>query len=370
MSNSRCATRCARAVRSPTLLGEADHYELLGVERTAEKKVIRDAYFKLAKLFHTDTLYGAQLDEYGPKMDKVFHALTEAYEVLSKKKKRRAYDAYLGAVKETETLDAPPEPRSSMTPAERASMRPPAPPQPQPEPTPPKSPPPRRPASSRRDMARKLLEQRSGRKKPPRGRSAMTPPAPSGPRKAVDSLARTLKAVSQTTPRDDRVSRLVRDAKEAEEKGNFTGAAEAMRIASAWRPEDTRLAEEAARLRQAALVQKAPAFEKRARYAEKNDNWQEAALAWTRVAEVQPESPDAALGAARAILHSQGDLKEAARFGKRAVELLPKSLQAHVILAEIYIAAGMPSSAKRTLEQALKLDEDHEQAKALLDGLR
>jgi len=347
------------------LVGEADHYELLGVHRDADKKAIRQAYFRLAKLFHTDTLYGAELGSYGAKMDRVFQALTEAYEVLSKKKKRRAYDAYLAAVQETDTLDAPPEPRPSMTPGERASRRPPA------DPSPDRGTPQQPRASSlaaRRERTRRLLEKRSLASPRAPGREAILPPT--SPKAAVDSLARTLEAVSRAVPRDDRVSRLVRDATNAEREGNVTGAAEAMRIASAWRPNDEHLAAEAARLRREALVEKAPAFERRARYAEKNGNWQEAALAWTRVTDVHPDDPEAALGAARALLESQGDLKEAASHGKRAVQLAPKHVEAHLVLARIYVAAGMRSSAKRSVEAALAIDPRDERAKGLLDGLR
>ena len=94
------------------LADEADHYELLGVPRDATRKDIREAYFALAKLFHTDTLYGVELGDYRHKMDRVFHAITEAYDVLGKSKRRREYDEYLGAVQETAGLDeaTPPEP--------------------------------------------------------------------------------------------------------------------------------------------------------------------------------------------------------------------------------------------------------------------
>ena len=78
-------------------LGDLDHYELLGVPRDAEKKDIRAAYFTLSKAFHPDTLYGKKLGSYKGKMEAVFNRLTEAYEVLGKKKKRREYDEYLEA---------------------------------------------------------------------------------------------------------------------------------------------------------------------------------------------------------------------------------------------------------------------------------
>jgi curved DNA-binding protein CbpA len=82
-------------------LSELNHYELLGIERTAEKAEVRRAYFSLSKIFHPDTLYGKKLGSYKSKMELVFRRLTEAYEVLGKKKKRAEYDQYLEVSDET-----------------------------------------------------------------------------------------------------------------------------------------------------------------------------------------------------------------------------------------------------------------------------
>lgn len=78
-------------------LDHLDHYQLLGLERDADKKDIREAYFRLSKLFHPDTLYGKRLGSYKVKMEAVFRRLTDAYEVLGKSKKRERYDDYLRA---------------------------------------------------------------------------------------------------------------------------------------------------------------------------------------------------------------------------------------------------------------------------------
>ncbi|MCA9613630.1 MAG: J domain-containing protein, partial [Myxococcales bacterium] len=78
-------------------LDHLDHYELLGLEREADKQAIREAYFRLSKLFHPDTLYGKRLGTYKAKMEAVFRRLTDAYDVLGKSKKRERYDDYLRA---------------------------------------------------------------------------------------------------------------------------------------------------------------------------------------------------------------------------------------------------------------------------------
>ena len=87
-----------------------DLYALLGVERDADKKQIRDAYFELSKLFHPDAYFGKELGGFKVKMEAVFKRLTEAYEVLGKAKKRAEYDQYLASTELTRraarTLDS------------------------------------------------------------------------------------------------------------------------------------------------------------------------------------------------------------------------------------------------------------------------
>lgn len=72
-----------------------DHYQVLGIERTADRAAVKAAYFELSKQFHPDTAFRKNVGAYRHKMEVVFKRLTEAYDVLSKKKAREEYDAYL-----------------------------------------------------------------------------------------------------------------------------------------------------------------------------------------------------------------------------------------------------------------------------------
>lgn len=67
---------------------EADYYELLEVERTADDKVLKSAYRKLAMKFHPDKNPGCQDSEAR------FKQINEAYACLSDPQKRAAYDRY------------------------------------------------------------------------------------------------------------------------------------------------------------------------------------------------------------------------------------------------------------------------------------
>src|SRR5262245_16394634 len=78
-----------------------NHSELLGVARDADKKAIKRAYFQLAATIHPDRYFGKRLGSYKPKMETVFARMTAAFETLSDKDKRVAYDAKLGAPSST-----------------------------------------------------------------------------------------------------------------------------------------------------------------------------------------------------------------------------------------------------------------------------
>ncbi|KAK0417213.1 hypothetical protein QR680_012885 [Steinernema hermaphroditum] len=63
-----------------------NHYEVLGVDRTATPREIKAAYYSLSKKYHPDT--SGKNDD----ADK-FQQVASAYEVLGSEEKRRAYDA-------------------------------------------------------------------------------------------------------------------------------------------------------------------------------------------------------------------------------------------------------------------------------------
>jgi DnaJ-class molecular chaperone len=62
-----------------------DFYSELNLESTASHEEIKQAYFKLAKQFHPDINPSAEAKE-------KFGRINQAYETLSDKEKRRAYD--------------------------------------------------------------------------------------------------------------------------------------------------------------------------------------------------------------------------------------------------------------------------------------
>lgn len=65
-----------------------DYYKILGIDKTASEKDIKNAYRKLARKHHPD------LNPNDPEANKKFQQVNEANEVLSDPEKRKKYDQY------------------------------------------------------------------------------------------------------------------------------------------------------------------------------------------------------------------------------------------------------------------------------------
>jgi molecular chaperone DnaJ len=65
-----------------------DHYQTLGIPRTASQKDVKAAFRTLARQFHPDANKG------NPEAEERFKQVSEAYEVLSDEKDRKLYDRY------------------------------------------------------------------------------------------------------------------------------------------------------------------------------------------------------------------------------------------------------------------------------------
>ena len=68
-------------------MSQQDYYQILGVDRNADAKKIKDAYRELAFKYHPDR------NEKNPDSTDMMKRVNEAYAVLSNPQKRREYDA-------------------------------------------------------------------------------------------------------------------------------------------------------------------------------------------------------------------------------------------------------------------------------------
>ena len=65
-----------------------DYYEILGVSRDADDATLKKAYRALAKKYHPD------MNKDNPSAEEKFKEVTEAYNILSDKEKRKLYDQF------------------------------------------------------------------------------------------------------------------------------------------------------------------------------------------------------------------------------------------------------------------------------------
>ncbi|CAB3402900.1 unnamed protein product [Caenorhabditis bovis] len=81
------ATGQSRNISTSIPLLKEDYYKILGVDKKADAKAIKKAYFQLAKKYHPDINKTKEAQS-------KFQEISEAYEVLSDDTKRQQYDAY------------------------------------------------------------------------------------------------------------------------------------------------------------------------------------------------------------------------------------------------------------------------------------
>jgi curved DNA-binding protein CbpA len=366
-------------------LERLDHYALLGVDRAADKKTLRRAYFELAAKFHPDRYFRKRLGSFKPRMETIFGRLTLAHETVSTQDSRAEYDAYLSEQRRArsieELLDAAVaeakraeesierELRGQTPMAAATSSAPPAGSAIGPAPRPSATPSPAIPATTtpvptamdvaaRRDMlARRLLGGRGAAgssSSPPAPRTSLAPPPTPTVAEAMESLRRRY---------EDRVAlakaaqarRYLAHGEEALARGDAIAAATALRIAVSLSPTDQDLARKAHDAQTKADTVLSETYTRQAAYEEKTGQWTEAARSWSRVCKARPSDPDAHCYAANAIVKAAGDLHEAARLAERACTLEPKTARYRVALANVYIAAGLALNARRELDAAAQL---------------
>ena len=75
-------------IMEKTMANKRDYYEVLGVDKGADKDTIKKAYRKVAMKYHPDRNPGDK------EAEEKFKEATEAYEVLSDDQKKSVYDQY------------------------------------------------------------------------------------------------------------------------------------------------------------------------------------------------------------------------------------------------------------------------------------
>jgi curved DNA-binding protein CbpA len=379
-----------------------DHYALLGVARTADKKAIKRSYFELTGKFHPDRFFRKEIGPFKSHMEAIFRRMTEAHDALTDGTRRADYDVYLGSVEKTRGIEQMvAETAAEMRRAEQRSgdssiptpppapvaAAVPAPPRSAPRVDPPRSEPrasfdretpapdPSKASNlvgvgtihtlqpderARREaLARRLTGNRasSGQPTPQQAPQAMTQGPMMGFAKAeaaVDSLKRRYED-KVATARTGQGRKYMETGLAALEKGDVVSAANALRVALTFDGENPELKAAYDKAQRASDKLLGEQYLKQADYEEKAGKWAEAARSWRRVARAREDDAKAHERAAHCLVKAAGNLHDAAALAQCAAKLAPKDASVRVTLANVYLAAGLTLNARRELETAAQL---------------
>ncbi len=370
-----------------------DHYSVLGVPQSADKKAVKRAYFEYAAAFHPDKYFRKRLGAFKLKMETIFGRATQAHDVLTDKAKRAEYDSYLLDQQRSRGIeDMLKDVLSQMAAAEEAVRKavpesvPPAafaeaptapgiaPPEkaptiatPVPKPRPSVPPP---DMQARRDaLARRLTGNRAPPARTASGSSPAVPKAGSAPHASTgDAMAALRKRYEDrvASARGFQAKKYSDNAAEALAANDPIAAANALRVAVTMSPNDAQLKRQYEDAQAASDSILAETYSRQASYEEKNESWADAARSWSRVVGARPNEAHCHERAANAIVRASGDLHEAARVAQRACAFEPANAKFKVTLANVYLAAGLGLNARRELEAAAQLSPQDDTIQALL----
>lgn len=352
------------------------HYEVLDVPRTATKKEIKSAYYRLAPEFHPDRWFRRELGSYKARIEAIFVRVTEAQDVLASKQGRLDYDASLPALEADPPADTafeeltfgdpvPPPPVVSESRDIAVGSLPDGPEAVGIDLTPPPPPPRERTLADEQRRRAALAARLRGGPSAIASVEATELARQPAIEAAADSLKKRFEEAREANDRGQ-VARFLEVAELAASRNDPVSAANAYRLAAKMAPDDTSLRDLVATWSHKALVSMADAYFKQGEADEHNGRTADAAQAYLRATVGMPRSASVHDRAAAMLLLSGGDVRKAVETARRAVELQPTVITYRLTLAEAYLAAKLFVTARSELERVLEAEPSHERAKALL----
>ncbi len=214
---------------------------------------------------------------------------------------------------------------------------------------------------ARESMARRLSSAMPGGPRPPGG-PAPRPSSPNqvhmpGPPGSHGQVAQVDRAAS--------VAQFIATAEEAQKKGDFTAAAEALKSALAMKKDDEALRLRYEAMRKLVVTQQVDTHINQARDAMREGQAQVAAQHWERAWEGRPTDFQLLLNAAEVVGKYTREHKRATDLAQRVVMAEPNNVKAHVLLATVFLKAGLKASARASIEAVMRLDPTHASLKEL-----
>ncbi|MFO0679155.1 MAG: tetratricopeptide repeat protein [Polyangiaceae bacterium] len=382
-------------------------FELLGIPRDVDRKTLRTAYFSLVSKFHPDRYFGKRLGPYRVRMEQILAFATTHYNSLLATLPRGKSGEHQGAAK-ADVVRPPSAAEASIPPnVPRARRRRASGPTLGPDGGPTrsnlgrysqadKSPGTKISAEEERArreaLARRLRglgganarSKTTGAEAKPATEPGKTAAAARADARSAAKAVATAKATAATAAQGPQPGapdpfarqrhQKAQSAKAHYEAGNV--AAENGDFATASREYKMSLA-----IAEDPVVRRAfDDVDKKARTQTAEDSWKkgvaaeraqqldDAILHYAKAFDAVPSATVAARAAT--MLHKSGkDIKRATRFAEQAVQLEPQTTAHRVMLAQIYLDAGLRRRAEGELERALQIDPKDAAAKKLLRSM-
>ncbi len=297
------------------------YHELLGVEKGAQPKLVKRAYFKLSKEFHPDRYFRKEIGEYGERLDRIFKKVLEAHEILS--------DPELCQVENQTVVDPPDasQPTSTETSATSSATT--------------TGPAPTKPAKSKQAAKLERLRQRM-------------------PFKINHA------AIAERRARADEIFRAAQLSQEA---GRMQEAEQSIRIAISFDPGRAEFKEALGALKIQAAGARATKLLATPTERMKDGELREAIRLLEDILPYKPHDPELNEHAARVCLRL-GQLDDAQEYAETLLERNPEYAAGHALLGRVHKDRGDKDAAVRAFETALKYDEDDRDAQRGLAAVR
>ncbi|HLV68879.1 MAG TPA: DnaJ domain-containing protein [Polyangiaceae bacterium] len=382
-------------------LDSSTHYELLGLEPSADKRAIKSHYYEIVSVFHPDRYFGKNLGSFKPKLERIFRRVTEAHDVLTRPEARAEYDKYLQAQRRTTALDRTLNDEKARARElravedgilaearigeRRASMPPPMTPIPDRPAARSSSPAPGRPGSEpsrvasheSAELRRRALARKLGASLPPPGTRKSPAPTvhPSPPPTSPEAADRALLELKRRhehrvlEARRDKAREYARRADDALAGRDLVEAVNALRIAAQLAPHDEALKQRLSEIETSAAAELAARYIEQARYEERENRHLDAVRSYSRALAGAP-SPELHDRVAHCLIAAGAEPRRAVEHARLAVHGSPNTAAFRVTLARAYLLANLTESALGELERARALAPEDDTIRALIRRLQ
>jgi curved DNA-binding protein CbpA len=297
------------------------YHEVLGISADADLRAVKRAYFELSREDHPDRWFRRNIGPFGPRVERVFRRVLEAYELLSDPTTRAEIErAMRETVLQIETPVAQPDEGPSAPSVAESSV-----------------------TEARAEI-----------------------PRHERPFRLPHVHATQLRALAE---RRTRARRFFEAGMKAFAEERWIEAAGSVRLAIAFDPTNEAIRESFVDVQRRAHDERAKQLVREAKASLDLGNARDALRLYEEVLLFAPHDPDANHTAARLGFLLGEDLRRAKECAQRACELRPDLAVHRRTLGMIYAAAGLAANARRELTAALEIDPADAEAKEALRGL-